>query len=221
MAIDTCFELPRFPTTLPKVQLLGGVEISGLNIIGQLQPALAPLVPLFNILDAVLAVIEVLKAVASLNPVTIANALIDAAEKFAKLLRLIPQLSIPFMILDIIDALIYELTRLRNQLVRLQTEVESIDAARDRAELVGNPAILLTAISCADGNIQIELDNQLTTMQVLQRVFAVMEILLELIGLGGAIPDLGDLSGAPLSEAVEIVDDIIAALQALRDQIPF
>lgn len=223
MAIPTqieCFELPRVPSPLPKVQLLGGVEISGLDILEQLQPALAPLVPLFNILDAVLAIKTILEAVVSLNPVEILQALADAAAKFAKLLRLIPQLAVPFMILDMVDAIIYELGRLRNKLVRLQAEVERIDAARQRAELVGNPQFLLDAIACADGNVVIELDNQLSTMETLTRLLGVLTILLELIGLGGAVPDLSELSGAPLSEAVEIIDTVIEALTALRSSIP-
>lgn len=224
MAVPTslpCYELPRVPATLPKVSLLGGVEISGVDILEQLQPALAPLVPIFNLLDAILAIKEILESVVTLNPVTILDALADAAAKFGKLLRLIPQLSVPFMVLDMIDAIIYDLGRLRARLVRLQTEVDRIDQARERAALVGNPQLLLDAIACADGNVQIELDNQLSAIQTLTRLFAVLQLLLDLIGFGGAIPDLSSLSGAPLSEAIETVDTIIDALTALRSAIPF
>jgi len=63
-----------------------------------IQPALTPLVPIFNIIDTVVAIFNCVKAIPDMigpppDPTVLAACLPDLAEKVNKLLALIPQLS--------------------------------------------------------------------------------------------------------------------------------
>ena len=95
-----CPEIPSLPDPL-EITLPGGVTMEHINLVEIIQPALAPLVPLFNILDTVITIFNCLKAVPEVitNPGAIIECLGDLGKAIGKLLQLIPQLSVPLMIL--------------------------------------------------------------------------------------------------------------------------
>jgi hypothetical protein len=80
------------------------------QLMAQANAALAPLVPVFNVIDTVLALFQAVKAIPDaithLDPTKITDALPDVAQKASKLLAIVPQLSVPLMIVGLIDVLL-------------------------------------------------------------------------------------------------------------------
>ncbi|RME65180.1 MAG: hypothetical protein D6790_02230, partial [Caldilineae bacterium] len=62
MALPICLEIPELPDPF-SITLPGGVTMESINLMEQIQPALTPLVPLFNIIDTVVAVFNCIKAI--------------------------------------------------------------------------------------------------------------------------------------------------------------
>ena len=50
-----CLEIPPFPDPFA-IPLPGGIEIEDVDLLSIIQPALTPLVPIFNVIDAITAV---------------------------------------------------------------------------------------------------------------------------------------------------------------------
>ena len=124
MAFDICLELPEIPDPF-NLTLPGGAQIEHINLMEVIQPALTPLVPIFDIIDTVVAVFNCIKAIPDTlgpppDPTVLAACLPDLAEKVAKLLKLIPQLSIPLTIVGLIDLVIDTLLQVRSELMHLQ-----------------------------------------------------------------------------------------------------
>ncbi len=107
MPLPICIEIPEIPDPF-QITLPGGVTMEHINLMEVIQPALTPLVPLFNIIDTVVAVFNCIKAIPDTlgpppDPTAIAACIPELAEKVNALLRLIPQLSLPYTIIGIID----------------------------------------------------------------------------------------------------------------------
>jgi len=123
MAVPECITIPTLPppkeitfpggATLSQV-LAAGSEIpdpidSVTNLLAQANAGLAPRVPVFNIIDAVIAVFNCIKAIPDSlgpppDPTKLAECIPDLAEKVDALLKLIPQLSVPLLVVGIIVA---------------------------------------------------------------------------------------------------------------------
>ena len=127
MALPICIEIPEIPDPL-NLTLPGGVQIERINLMEVIQPALTPLVPIFDIIDTVVAVFNCIKAIPDTlgpppDPTVLAACLPDLAEKVAKLLKLIPQLSLPLTIIGLIDLVIDTLRQARSLLLHLQQQM--------------------------------------------------------------------------------------------------
>src|SRR5678816_1818139 len=90
------------------------------QLLAQANAALAPLGPVFNLIDVALALFNAVKAIpdaiSHLDPSKITDALPDLANKAARIAAIVPQLSVPLMILGLIDALLAFLGGLSGQL---------------------------------------------------------------------------------------------------------
>ena len=109
MALPICLEIPELGDP-PVITLPGGVSIQQFNLMEAIQPALTPLMPVFDIIDTVVAVFNCVKAIPDSlgpppDPTALAACIPELAEKVSKLLKLIPQLSLPYTIIGIIDRL--------------------------------------------------------------------------------------------------------------------
>lgn len=85
-----CLGIPSWPDPFA-ITLPGGITIEHLNLVEVVQPALTPLVPVFEIVDAVVAVFNCVKAIPDISgappdPTALIACLPDLAEKIAKLL---------------------------------------------------------------------------------------------------------------------------------------
>ena len=222
MALPICIEIPEIPDPL-SITLPGGVSMESINLMEQIQPALTPLMPLFDIIDTVVAVFNCIKAIPDTlgpppDPTVLAARIAELAEKVAKLLKLIPQLSIPLTIIGIIDLIIDVLRQARTMLLHLQAQMQQITGAIDRATDLDD-AGLMAITSCAQANVAQEAANVGKSLAALGKLIGILNIFLELVG-APTVPDLSDLAGTPLDEVVPPLDAIVDQLTQVRDMVP-
>ena len=222
MPLPICIEIPELPDAL-KITLPGGVTMEHVNLMEVIQPALTPLVPLFNIIDTVVAVFNCIKAIPDTlgpppDPTAIAACIPELAEKVNALLRLIPQLSLPYTSIGLIDLVIDTMRQARSQLLHLQQQMVQILGAIDRATELED-AGLMAITSCAQTNVAQEAANVGKSLASLGKLIGLLNLFLGMVG-GPEVPDLSNLAGRPLDEAIAPIDAVIESLQAVRSAIP-
>jgi hypothetical protein len=222
MALPLCLEIPSWEDPL-SITLPGGVSIQQFNLMEAIQPALTPLVPLFDIVDAIVAVFNCVKAIPDSlgpppDPTAIAACIPELAEKVSKLLRLIPQLSLPYTIIGIIDLAIDTLRQARTQLLHLQQQMVQILGAIDRATDLAD-AGLMAITSCAQANVATEAANVGTSLASLGKLIGLLNLFLGMVG-APEVPNLSSLTGRPLDEVIQPLDAIVKTLQNVRSAIP-
>jgi len=192
------------------------------QLLAQANAALTPLVPVFNIIDAILALFKCVKAIPDSlgpppDPTKLAECIPDLAEKIDKLLKLIPQLSIPVLIAGLIDVILFYLEGLRGQLKAIIAAQVRIAAAATRAAELGNVQ-LRTVVDCATGAMDAYLQNLNEGMKPLNRLVGLLNLFLQLAGLP-TIPDLANL-GDDAEAALAPLDAVIESLKTVRAGLP-
>jgi len=192
------------------------------QLLAQANAALTPLVPVFNIIDAILALFKCVKAIPDSlgpppDPTKLAESIPDLAEKIDKLLKLIPQLSIPVLIAGLIDVILFYLEGLRGQLQAIIAAQVRIAAAATRAAELGNVQ-LRTVVDCATASMDAYLQNLNEGMKPLNRLVGLLNLFLQLAGLP-PIPDLANL-GDDAEAALAPLDAVIDSLKTVRAGLP-
>jgi len=206
---------------LPDVGIPDPMELSK-QLMAQANSALAPLVPMFNILDVVLALFQVVKAIPDAlgpppNPGKLAKGIPDLAKKANKLLKLIPPLSVPLMVAGLIDTLITFLEGLRGQLKAIIDAQVKIAQSAARAAELGNVQ-LQTVIDCANANVEAQMKNLGESAAPVNRLIGVINLFVELVGLP-KLPDLSNL-GTDAQAALVPLDAMVKQLKTARAAIP-
>ncbi|ACY13295.1 hypothetical protein [Haliangium ochraceum] len=217
-----CIEIP--PTPDPQTLTLpGGVRIERVNLLAIAQPALSPLVPIFDIVDAVVEIVGCIEAIPESlgpppDPTVLAARLPALADKLAKLLGLVPQLSLPLTVVGILDLVIGALREARTVLVHLQAQQAQLAGVIDRAAELDDDALASVA-ACAEGHIAQEAANVGASLASLGALIGVLNLFLAMLGLPD-VPDLSALSGQPLDAILAPLDSLVAQLKAARMQVP-
>lgn len=222
MPLPICIEIPPIPDPL-QITLPGGVTMESMNLLESIQPALTPLVPIFNIIDTVVAVFNCIKAIPDAlsmppDPTAIAACVPELAEKINALVKLIPQFSLPYTIICIIDLVIETLTTARTQLLHLQQQMVQLTDAIDRAKELGD-AGLMAITACAQTNIAQEAANIGKSLGAMGKLLGILNMFMGMIG-GPEVPDLTSLSGRPLDEVIPPIDALVKTLQTIRSMVP-
>lgn len=215
------FPCPEFPDIDVCAAILpGGVDFSDPDMLRFLQPALAPLSPLFTIIEALLAVKEIADAVLELpDPQPLIDAIPGLQAQIDKLLAFLPQVAIPRLALDAIDCIIAELEKLRRKVSGLLAEIDRIATVLDRATELDDPQLNAFAV-CATDRVGATLDETLAGLTALGRLLGVIGGFLELIGVDVALPDWSDISGAAIDTLLEPIDRALDLLRTARGLIP-
>jgi len=190
-------------------------------LLGQVNAALSPLIPVFNIIDAVLSVQDCIKAVpkaiTSLSPKPISDCISDLAKKTAKLANLVPQLSVPLMIVDIIDAFLSTLNGIIDELEAIVVQEAKIAAASTAASQPGNES-LAAIVQCSTAVVAQQKQGLSAGLGPLNSLIGVLNLFLELIGFE-ALPDLADLP-EDSQDAIDGLRSAVELLEKIRDAIP-
>jgi hypothetical protein len=223
MALPICLEIPEIPDPF-ELTLPGGVTLERINLMEVIQPALAPLMPLFDIVDTIVAVFNCVKAIpdsiASVppDPTVLIACIPELGEKVAKLLRLLPQLSLPLLCKQILDLVIDTLRQARSQLLHLQQQMQQILRAIDRATDLED-AGLMAITSCVQANVAQEAANVGKMLASLGKLIGLLNLFLGIIGVE-PVPNLSNLAGRPLDDVIEPIDALIKTLQTAKQAIP-
>lgn len=192
-------------------------DIAG-KLLAKANAALAPLSPLFDIVDLLLVVGELFEAAKKFPKI---GALVKLSPKLRtrldKLKKLIPQLSVPRTIKSIIQVLIVALLGLRAELLAIIEAQSSLDLRSARALALGN-ADLAAAVECAQANLDFQLDLALRQAAPLNRFINTVNLLADLAKLP-KIPALVVDASAGASGALSPIDALIEKLRALYKSI--
>lgn len=192
------------------------------QLFAQVNAALAPLTPVFNIIDTVVAIFDCIKAISTLDPVEIINCIPGLAEKVNALLQLIPQLTIPYIVAGLLDVLIMFMKSQRNQLVRMIELLQRVLNAETAADRPGNIA-LARVLPCALDDLDKLLLWQNESNKPVNRLIGVVNLFLEIIGLSRfKIPCLGNVFAnlVDMTGAIALIDKLIELLGLIRFAIP-
>lgn len=231
MTVAPAVSVVLTPGALPlAVRMPGGLVVQGvahqvgataltqaLALVGAANAALAPLGPVFAIIDALLAVKRFAESVPGV--VTNAGAVISAVEelgaKIGRLASLVPQLSVPLMVVDVLDAVIALLEALAVELAAVEAQEARIAEAQAAALLLPEGArVELEAIAgVATLSVEVQRADIETTSASAGPLLRIVNIFCALIGIGGGSSTVDASSAAALLEAVE-------ALRAFRETIP-
>jgi hypothetical protein len=213
--------------SIPSVTIPDPSELLA-QIFAQINAALAPLQPIFNIIDAVVAVFECVKAIpqaiTELNPVPLIQCIPGLAEAINKLIAMIPLLSLPVFIVDLLDVIIFMLQELRRQFQQILDRLEAIARANLQAQAPGNVGLALT-IDCINANFDADLVNLNEQVAPLNRLLGVIDLLLELSGLKSLLKQVGVdatpcLGNLDLDVLLTPIDLLIKLLTILRNLVP-
>jgi hypothetical protein len=224
------------------IELPGGISISAFlkagefpslgslvgDLLGNLNAALAPLMPFFRILDVVIAIVDFCVAVPdSLGPPPDPTLLIKRLrvllKAFARLTALFPPLSIPILIVGVCRVIVAALKGLILELEFQLTASLKLELARARADaLLANPLLvegaanLMASIDCASIDLAIALELSVSGLGPLNKLISLLNALAKLAGLPEllAIDAGGDVAGMldPLKAAVDAVEAFCASI---------
>lgn len=211
----------------------GGVEIcsdsvpnplEGMNrLFGKLNTALAPLVPIFLIIEVAISLKNCITAIPDCitsvppSPKPILDCTKQLIKTLEQLLKMIPQLSIPVLIVGIIDAIISFILAYRNSVATLIAKEEAIIEAEATAAKLSNTQMAIL-LKCAHDNLGVEFSNLNASMGPVNHLLAIVNGLLDIVGLP-CIPSL-IIPNKLTQEALTPLDATIRILQELRALIP-
>lgn len=218
-AVDICVNVPD-PTNFPDpIELVK-------QLFAQLNAALTPLTPFFNLLDLVITLVKCVEAIpdgpTELPPfkTLIADCIPVLPQKIAKVLALIPPLALPITILGFIDALILLLQGFVGFLNRVIGTISNIIDSQTRAAELGSFALTNIA-DCADENAELEMTSFNESLGPLNLLFGLIDTFLGLAMIPGVeeIPQLSDVGVDP-SAALDPINAFLDAILIIRAAIP-
>lgn len=227
-----CFEINVGPGAVC-IQIPGGVELCASfptlipptndelvrQLFAQLNAAMAPLNPIFNIIDAIAQIFECAKAAATGDIEEIVKCIPLLAQKVNKLLALLPQYCVPLMIVQIIDALIVYIGGQLGQFERQREYFNRILAAELAATKPGNVALQIVT-NCAKHDLDAFFQNLNAGNAPVNRLIGTINFFLHLIGVTECIPAIGAVTIDTIDPAVVAMQKLLEFLVLLRRIIP-
>lgn len=174
----------------------GDARMKTMALAAYVNTALAPLIPLLNTIDLVVAIKDVVTGDASKIPTVIEKAASVAG---------IP-LGVPIMVKGILLMIVETLLALVTELEAIAAAQAEIAAAMTEAEQPGNE-VLLATLNCEAGNLAIEVQNQSASMGPLNSILGVVNAV------------LGPLIGQQLAPFGDVADTSTKTLAALRESL--
>lgn len=191
-------------------------------LLSQINVALMPFLPIFDIIDTMLLLLNCMQAVQEAlgpppDPTKLAECLAKLGPQINKLLKLIPQLSIPLFVVSLIDVVISFLQSLKLELAAIvQMQLLTLAAAARYAE---RPSPQLAGvISCSNSNIEVAMANLNQSIAPVNRLFGIVNALMKTAKLG-ELPTIRSLGSDPEAALVPL-DAMIEVLTKFRSTIP-
>ena len=221
----TCTELPAAPRLL-SVRLPGGATIQlriggevGLSDLSVLSPGLAVWQPVFIMMDTVIAIKDTFKATPGLIRADVdpfRDALARVVSGVGKLAGMMPQLSIPVLIRDVVALLVAVLGVVESMLddiLAIEAEAQAvIDGAASAPAAYA--ADMITQGECLQAQAAKMLDTTLAEMGPMTGLLNILTVLGSLANIPG-MPTLGDMTGQSTQQVKDAIGTLVTALEAL------
>jgi hypothetical protein len=192
-----CVPIPENPKDLC-ITLPGGFDVcaqAGLLPIGLLEyakvalgsanSALAPLGPIFTVIEAIVAIYKCLAAIPDVigpppNPDKLRQVLQELQELVVKLMKLTPLLTVPLMMVQFLDMIIATIDGAASELTSLSRLRQQIQEAELRAAQAPG---LQSLITCAHSSLASQMGN-------VERVFATINPIIQLMNIFAGLASL-------------------------------
>lgn len=216
---DCCIPLPggaEVCIQLPSIGIPDPAELI-IQLFAQLNAALAPLAPLFRVLDIILAIVECIKAIPKCifppNPAPIIQCLTGLFAALVEILKLVPPFSLIFTVAAILDCLILLLGGIDTVLRAIIEENRRLLTAMLTPATPG----ALFALQCQKGNLDAYIRNLNEALKPLNRLLGVINLFMLLAGQGD-LPALGAI-GSTAEEAEAALDPLSQTVATMRTKI--
>jgi hypothetical protein len=211
------------------VTLPGGASVGGIPLLvgpdpltqafaasAAVGPAMAPLMPAFRIIDAVLSLKDFVEAVPKVlvNPGAIIEAGAKFVTKIAALAGIIPQLSVPLMLVGVIDIVINLLIGLVAVLIRIQEQEQQIAEA---SSLVSTVPALGPIVAAATAQTDVARANVLASVATIGPIMLTINLL---CGLAGLPPIDAAPAGGTTAELIASMQGVVNVLATARAAVP-
>lgn len=214
------------------IKLPGGVTLSSVTpkgggsaldqvraLMGTAGAAMAPLSPVFDLIGTVVAIVEFAKSIPKLltEPKVVIENLEALVEKAAKLLKLVPQLSVPIMVLSIVDAVLALLDGMTTELLKLVEQQERIAKAK---ALVGTVPALQQVVAAAEARAAAQ---QASIMGALGAIGPILELVNTFISLVPGMKPIalgGAGEGGDVGQVIKDIAGLVQTLKQIRQAIP-
>ena len=200
------------------------------SFLGALNSAMAPLQPIFNVLDVIKGIFDCLQAIPDClgpppDPTALINCLPDLKKKIDALLKLLPTFSVPIMVKALIQVVITSLQGLRADMAALIAQAGRLEFASIRAAELGNVQLSF-AVDCENGNMERQLEYLNASLTPTSRLIGLINVFLGLADkdcIRIPLNPLGEISEAvlaPIDAAISFLEGVKAAIPALDIQLP-
>lgn len=192
------------------------------SLLGPAMAATAPLVPFFDMIKTIEAIIACVQAIPDAfgpppDPTGLIECIPNLLERLQKLLALIPPLSIIPTIKGIILALVSALEGIVLELEAVVRQMARLAESAAEAALPGNEELQII-VSCEGDNISAKMKNLQMSMGPIGDIINTLNTLLELAQLK-PIAGVGDLGADPLV-AIEAIRSGIDVIKAVLQFLP-
>lgn len=183
-------------------------------LLGQLQVAIAPLKPAFDIIGTILCIKDTLEAAPKIvtQPQEFVEVLNSCIIKIEDLAQLIPQLSAPIFIAQALDLMICILEGFVTELQGILNKAQQIDSLLAMSRGDNDP--ILQIVECANRLNQNRLCAINESMGPLNAILELLNIFLKMIGMD-PLPSMSDLDPGA-SKAITQFRDFIRILKQVR-----
>lgn len=188
-----------------------------MQLMGQASAALAPLQPIFNIIEVIVALKECIDAIPealgpppNIEPLTACAR--NLTEQLASLLKLIPQLSIPILIATLLDTIIAVLNGTLDEVlavIRLANRIVN-------AKLIPGDG-LLDLIICTEQTVVNQMINLENAFGAVNSVIEIINVLGEPIGL--ELPSFEGIFGDDPAAALDPIQKSLDTVKVFRANI--
>ncbi len=199
------------------------------DLLAQVNTALSPLQPFFNLLDVIKAIFDCVQAIPDAlsmppDPSGIIACIPALGKAVDKLLKLVPPIPIFELAKDILRVIITALQGVRAKLSAMLRHLARVLAAGVAAQQLGNLQLQLV-VDCAQGNLDAQMENMNAGMAPLNRLIGVLNVLLQLAGLDciPALSGFGELTAnvlAPLDATIDLLQQLLALIPTIDLVLP-
>jgi len=219
VSLDAKLEPNELPTLSGIVQ----------SVLGPLNAAMTPLMPFFRLLDVVIKIVDFCTAVIDAlgpppDPTLLVKRLNALLKAFAKVLGLIPPLSLPIMIVGVCKtisagllALILELEDVISIQFSLSAKEARVEALMEDEELLEGAALLRASMDCAQADLDLQAEIGSSGLGPLNKFLDLLNAFIGLIGLdplGKVEPGSANPAEMlePLRKTVEILATVCGSI---------